>query len=246
MSGLTRTLFASACDCPSVSPATPSLGSTRSTRRLDWSPYAQTVTRPSGPTPSERARSAVTAAWKRPGVGPETPVASGLPPNARAAGKSKATTCDLGTERRASSGPAVTAASMEANGRMPSTVEAGSLARRARCCSHSPLLRAVTTSSTGPRWEYASWRVERFNVSPTTKEPVMIAAPSIDPTITSAASRGLRTALRTARRRRTGLRASTNRNGRETTRAAISANAAMAFSPCRTARRPRRCGRRER
>ena len=74
---------------------------------------------------------------------------------------------------------------------------------------------AETISSIGPSCSYAIRRIEELNVSPTTNEPVMIAVPSSDPRMTSAVSRGRRTALRSASRRRIGLRNNTKTNGSE-------------------------------
>ncbi len=140
------------------------------------------------------------------GVEPEIPVVLASPPKVRAYRKSIPTTWAPGTDRAVPGRAAVTGAANVATGSTPSTVLAGSATRRPPASIQSPWFGTVTISSTGPRWAYASWRVERSSVSPTTNEPVMIAAPSIAPTTTSAASRGRRTALRSASRRSTGRR----------------------------------------
>jgi len=83
---------------PSQKPATPRRGKIRSTKRLVRVPYALTSIRSPTRTSSALARSAPIAAWPSPGASPETPVASGSPPNRDAAGKSTPTTRALGSD----------------------------------------------------------------------------------------------------------------------------------------------------
>ena len=89
------------------------------------------------------------------------------------------------------------------------------------CCSFGP--RAETSSSIGPRCVCATWRIDALIVSPTTIEPVMIAAPRSEPSTTSAASRGRRSAFLSASRLSTGRRSRIARNGSESSATRLSA-----------------------
>src|SRR5436190_9537957 len=200
----------------SQKPARPRRGRTRSTRNIVRVPYAFTSTKSPAFTASFSARSELIAASPSFGAAPLMPVAPASPPNERAVRKSSPTTCERGADRTTFPLAAVTPTCIVEIGSTPST------SRReidwSRCDSSSQVVRsgATTTSSAGPRCAVACWRIDAFIASPTTNEPVMIAAPSIDPITTSAASRGRRTALRTARRRSTGRLAAIHTNGSDT------------------------------
>ena len=157
------------------------------------------------------------AAWPSAGVEPLIPVAAGSLPNARAASKSTPTTWEFGTVRRSDlAPPSSRRRKSRATGRRRPRSSAGRSAV-ASANATPPASRAVTSSSTGPRCCQATCRIDESIVSPTTADPVMIAAPSSDPSTTRRASRGRRTALRSASRRRIGRRSRTKRNGRATT-----------------------------
>ncbi len=84
-------------------------------------------------------------------------------------------------------------------------------APRRRVPAASPVVETI--SSIGPSCVCATRLIDALNVSPTTKEPVMIAVPSSEPSTTSSVSRGRRVALRNASRRNTGRRASEVQEG---------------------------------
>ena len=219
--------FSASCSSPSQKPAIPRRGSTRSTISRVRNPKTWTAIRSPGPTPSVRARSSPMAAWRSGGVAPEIPVEPGSLPNRRAASKSTPTTCECGAE--STCGPVdVTAPSIHVSARTPSMSPCAIGRYTLINCRWSIGPRVDTISSTGPRCVRAIWRIDAFIVSPTTIDPVMIAAPSSEPRTTSDASRGRRSALRTARRRSTGRRTTTTRNGSESTRTTRSAAAVIA------------------
>src|SRR5690242_10597402 len=197
---------------PVQKPATPSFGSTRTTRSCTDFPYAYAVIDEPTVACRARARSRPIAVSPGAGVEPEIPVAVALPPNVRAAAKSVSSSCDFGAAKPVGD---ASAASVRVIGKTPSTSGLWYPATRARTAPPAARPLTETTSSTGPSCSYAMRRTDALNVSPTTNDPVMIAVPSNEPSTTSTVSRGRRTALRTASRRNTGRRDNTNKNGSE-------------------------------
>ena len=176
--------------------------------------------RPEPQGPNLSARSLVTAATPAAGVRPEIPVAAGSPPKRRAAAKSTSSSWARGCVPPPR--PAcTTAAGVEVIDNTPST-EGAENPRNRSATVGPPGSGTATISSTGPSWSYAAARIDRLMVSPTMSEPVMIAVPSSEPTMTSSASTGRPNAWRVERRRINGDRARITANGIDNTTSRIS------------------------
>ena len=194
------------CSSPRQKPATPSFGSTRTTRsgaddavreRVDRVADADAAARargrrrsPSRPAAASGPRSRSRARRRR----------SGAPRRSRSRAAARS------ARPGAASSVVATAALANVSGEHAVDVGSWKPASRDRSAAPSASPPTDTTSSIGPSCSYAPRRIDDVNVSPTTNDPVMIAVPSSDPRITSTVSRGRRATLRSASRRSTGRR----------------------------------------
>ena len=139
-------------------------------------------------------------------------MADGSLPKDRAAWKSVSSNFAVGiTRRSAEPVPGVeSVASATVTGRTPSVWGGGSAASRDCVASATGVTKVLTTTSTGPSRSGARSRREVSNVSPTSREPVIMAVPSALPSTTSTASPLRRAALRTAKYPNTGQRSAAN------------------------------------
>lgn len=174
------------------------------------------------PAPTRRDRASGSLRTTRPGRGsaPSSPESPPAAPKRDASGKS---TCQARTRGSATGRPPgrlIAAACVASAVSTPSTSgSAASAPSRSTAARPAGPGGVITRSSTGPSVRYASWRTEKFRVSPTTRAPTMMAVPSTDPLITRAASVLRRAIWRKASRRETGcLTATSSRAARDAAR----------------------------